>query len=87
MLHSLFLDYGISRTMEFVFTRNCLGQLPCVRFYDGGELHNVEVESVDWDYAYVAEGYYNKYEVYLSEIIPCDLDNIAYGIKTNPSIN
>ena len=79
-LHSLFSDYGISREKEFVFNRNCLGQLPCVSYYDEGKLHVVGVESVDWDYAYVIEGPYKKHEVFLSDIVPCDLKHIANNI-------
>ena len=81
MLHSLFVDYGISREREFVFSRNCFEQLPCVSYYDEGKLHKVGVESVDWDYAYVIEGKYNKYEVALSDIVPHDLEYLADNIK------
>ena len=88
MLHSLFIDYGISREREFVFTRNCFNQLPCVSYYDEGKLHNVEVESADWDYAYVVDDKYNKYEVFLSELLPSDLEEIAYNIvnQSNTSL-
>ena len=63
-------------------TETLTEQLPCVSYYDEGKLHKVDVESVDWDYAYVIEGKYNKYEISLSDIIPHDLEYLANTIKS-----